>query len=279
MPSKILNVFRKLEKESGHPKEWLELDKETLKNLEYIKTLNLLGKHAIIAPNHIMPDSKMRQQFALADDFPALQKLLKSYGIQKNRPVARGDMDLEIGESKIKYLAYKTHQKVFSLLAKKAVNALPVNINVHEPQLIRKENKDNIQDIIDVLSPDSENTQKTDNTNVTMYPYGNWYEKNSQEFTDEHIIPKHAQHKSSKDKDAFEIWRNSLKVGVFQIAALTSSPIIPCYVSKQDDKWKLMIGEPIIVKKTADQNPYEASMKEYIKAMQDLKIKSTNSSH
>ena len=195
------------------------------------------GKRFIFAPNHLIPRDKSREQTAIADDFPVLNKVLREAGITKNIPIQRGDSDMRL-DGLLSELVYSAKKSVFSALGRAALDSMPLSINRHESSRTKKDNTVQLRRIVDTLNEKS--------GNITMYPYGNWFKSGEQDFSDEISMPEGAFVKQKNDGEAgYDEWRTSLKPGVFAIARMTGSPVVPVYIENREGNWSVCVGESI----------------------------------
>lgn len=228
------------------------------------------GKRYIFAPNHLKPASAAREQMALADDFPFINKLLKEAGIEKNQPVARGDMDMTV-EGVVAGTIYQMHRKAFSKAGEVAVGSIPVSINRNEPTLAQQQNVVPVRKIIETLA--------NREGNITIYPYGNWFESGKQDFSDDVALPAGAFSKQvAMGDDGFDVWRNGIKRGPFAMSRLSGAPVVPVYVEHDAEKgrWTMRVGEPIDAPIDQDESKsprdLDAAMAlQYVQLMQQLK--------
>ena len=203
-----------------------------MENLAAVAELNKQKQFVIFAPNHVSPNSKIRENLALAEDFPKLKELLQQYGLD-SRVVFRGDGDIEVGKSRIMKMIYETHRKIFSALGRAVSGGIPLAINAKEPELAMRRNIPSIKEIL----------KTTKKKNLTIYPYGNWFKSREQKYDEQ---PADTGFVPMKE---FEKWRTSLKSGFVRIAKLTKAPIMPIYVDNTDGIWRFTFGELIWVDK------------------------------
>ena len=232
---------------------------EGRENLEAIATLNAQGRTVIFAPNHIAPQgtlATLRRNSAFADDFPVLNKVLEDAGIN-SKIIARGDTDMEVGQSKINKIIYNTHRRIFSALVKLITGGIPVAINARDPGYASQVNMPAVRVIFSALK----------NTNLTIYPYGNWFESEEQTFEENDDL----QDGNFVDIKDFDQWRKSLKDGFIKIAKKSGTPIIPIYVENKNGEWCIVFGKPIMPDKKSANNDLA---KRYLAAMRELKAKS-----
>ena len=225
-------------------------------NLDAVIQRNHRGKRVIFSPNHLIPQgmhADLRKNMAFAEDHFVFDKLLKQHNL-KSRVVARGDADMEIGDSKINKLKYDFHRKIFSLFVKSATGGIPIAINAKESAYATKVNE--------AAKDEMMNTKE----NITIYPYGNWFESGSQNFSKNEDLNNEDKFVS---KSNFEDWRISLKKGFIEVAMQTNDPIVPVYVENNNGEWKINIGKPIYT--SFDESNVELA-KKYLDAMQKLKI-------
>lgn len=235
-------------------------------NLALVQKLNAQGKPVVFAPNHIEPQGRLatlRRNSALADDFPVLQSLLEEHDIE-SKIIFRGDMDMQFGttpgERKRKQIIYHIHRSIVSLLGRLITGGIPVAINTQEPMYATMTNRSAAKEIT--------NTLKT-GTNVTIYPYGNWFKSGEQTFDQATDL----QHQESaeafvKVKD-FDNWRKSLKEGFIKIAKKGQAPIVPVYIENNNGEWIVKFGKPI---KVDNEIANIDIAKQYLAAMRELKI-------
>lgn len=290
--------YRSIDEES----ENIEINKQeyalvgkSLHNLKQVQYWNNSGHYCLFAPNHLEPESSWRRQTAVTDDYPALEKVLTEYGIQKLRPVARGDMDMEIGNDPVKLKVYELHAKLWSLMGKAAANTLPIHINRVEHSIAARQNVGKLKHIIRTIKGDREKNlgrgymdfskvlRGDGRSNVAMYPYGNWFKPGEQEFHDTDIWPHSMEVPEGKEPgemEGFELWRRSMKRGAFTVARLSEAPLVPIYVTRFEGKFYFNVGKPIDTASLENEKPSETDYRiqqEYLAEMRTLKEETENS--
>lgn len=220
-------------------------------NLQKVKALNEQGQRVLFAPNHVRPNSKVKQQIAMAEDYPKFKKVLKELGMN-SAVVFRGDGDMEVGKSKVMRFIYDIHRKIFSALGRVVSGGgVPLSINAKEPKLAMGRNVTSIKEMFSTLKE----------KNLTIFPYGNWFPAREQKFEDlqtDDFVP----------MGDYEKWRQSLKSGFIRIAKRTKSPIVPVYFDNTDGHWKMEFGEPMEVDEKDDN--LEVG-REYLQTMQAMR--------
>lgn len=98
--------------------------------LKKVEELNFKGKWVVFALSHLKPDSKIKQQLAMADDFPMFQKLIQSKWINW-KLIFRWDMDIKFWSNFVKSLV-NTIDKIKADVARILVDWYPVSINREE---------------------------------------------------------------------------------------------------------------------------------------------------
>ncbi len=218
-----------------------------------VRQLNKFGKAAIIAPNHLSPAKAWRRSLVLADDYPVLKKALRRNRIN-DRVVFRVDGDIEIGDSAVKGLLYDLHRKIFSAIGRVLTGGIPLAINASEPKIAQSRN---VKGVLEIM-----NTLKS-GVNITLYPYGNWFEPDEQAFTE--IIG----HDGFVPMGDFEAWRKSLKSGPFRLSQMTEAPIWPVYVDRaEDENWAIRFGNLLYPE---DYSRPEIQADAYLMAMRQLR--------
>lgn len=219
-----------------------------LENLLAIQQLNAAGRHVIFAPNHVSPNSKVKTQLAMAEDYPKLRDVLEENGLPAS-VLFRGDGDIEVGDSRVRRIIYDIHRAIFSRLGRLLTGGVPLNINAKEPKLAQRKNLGNVREVLHRLKKQ----------NMVIYPYGNWFKAGEQQF-DENLPAE-----GYAGMENFEKWRQSLKSGFVRFAKMSGCPIVPVYVDNTGGEWKIRFGEPI-------EAPKETSNEElgqrYLQAMQ-----------
>jgi len=230
--------------------------------LDQVKEMNTNGEHVIFASNHIKPSSEVKQNMAFAEDYPVLQKVLREHGITKVGPVMRGDMDMVIGDSRLKRLQYDVHRKIFSLFMKKGLGAETVHLNKHEKEL-RKE--------LNVTSKEELN-QAVFDKNIAMFPFGNWFESGEQDFEEDISLPGGTFFRSSDqphEEANPDIRAKAMHEGLFELSDQAQARIIPTYLEVEDGHWHIRFGEPILP--PVDDEDRVVVAKEWLEAMRGLK--------
>ncbi len=213
---------------------------DSFQHISHILALNNSGVSSIIAPNHLSPESKIRHQFAIADDFPEMKEIMQLCGIQHIRPVARGDTDMAIGNSLIALTLYKTHTRFWSALGGVFANSLPININRDAPVAAAEHNIKNIRNILRVLQSEKEVT------NIAIYPYGNWFDSGKQVYADTDIPEPNKKHQYLTPSDpGYEEQRNGLKRGAFALSRISNRPLFPVHIQRHNGITYVAVGECI----------------------------------
>lgn len=169
---------------------------------------------------------------------------------------------MEIGESRVNKIIYNTHRKIFSGLVRFITGGVPIAVNIQAPRYALEKNRPRIREIFSTLA----------NTNLTVYPYGNWFESGEQTFHEEDDLQDGANFVNVND---FEKWRNSLKIGFIKIAQKSKAPIVPVYVENNNGEWCVIFGKPIT---PSDGIPDIDLAKTYLTCMRELKAQSTSAS-
>lgn len=191
-------------------------------------------KFVIFAPNHVEPNSALRRNLALAEDFSQLKSVLSVRGLDTS-VLFRGDGDMKIGDSAVKKYLYEAHSKVFSALGRAYTGGIPLAINAEEPGVAMAKNLPAMREVMRTLGE----------KNLTIYPYGNWFPAGEQKFEE-------LGEDGFVSQNDFENWRKSLKSGFIRIAQKTGAPIVPVYVDNTDGNWRMDFGELIYVGKDDD---------------------------
>jgi hypothetical protein len=200
-------------------------------NIERVKEMNARGVQVMFAPNHVQPNSKIRQNLAMAEDYPRFRGVLKKLGLS-TAVVFRGDTDMEIGKSRVRRLIYDMHRKIAAWIGRVySGGGIPLAINKKEPEMAAMRNLPALRKIGEVMKKG----------NLTMFPYGNWFEARKQEFND---LDGREDFVSMKD---YEQWRESLKPGFIQLARKNKAPVVPVYFDNTGGKWVMQFGEPMEV--------------------------------
>ena len=140
---------------------------------------------------------------------------------------------MAVGDNPVLAAAYHAHRLVMSTIGRVVSGGgMPVYINEKEPELASSLNEKNARAILGMLR----------RSNVTIYPYGNWFPPGEQEFSVEHDL----DGDRFVPKEEFERWRKSLKKGFIGMARRTGSPIVPAYMDHVSEAaWSIRFGEPI----------------------------------
>lgn len=222
-----------------------------LENLLTVQEMNAAGRHVIFAPNHVSPNSKIKTQLAMAEDYPRLRDVLEENGLPAS-VLFRGDGDIEVGDSRIRRMIYDIHRAIFSRLGRLLTGGVPLNINAREPKLAQNKNFGNVREVLHRLKKQ----------NMIIYPYGNWFRAGEQQF-DENLPAE-----GYAGMDDFEKWRQSLKSGFVRFAKMSGCPIVPVYVDNTGGEWKIRFGEPIEAPKSVSN---EQLGQQYLQAMRQQK--------
>ncbi len=224
-----------------------------MENLMGVKEINDSGRYVIFAPNHVSPNSKMKTQLAMAEDYPKLRSVLEENGL-KSSVLFRGDGDIEVGNSAVKNVIYDIHRAVFSQIGRLMTGGVPLNINAREPQLAQMNNYPNIREVLRRLKKE----------NMIIYPYGNWFKAGEQEFDEDLVSDGFA------GMDDYEKWRKSIKSGFIRFAKMSGALIVPVYVDNTGGEWKISFAEPMEVPKDSDN---EEVGQDYLRAMRREKVR------
>lgn len=231
----------------------LEIEGEDI--LAEVRILNEAGERVIFAPNHLKPQGKLaalRTQSALADDFPKLKSILESHGIA-SRVVFRGDTDMKIGDSAVRRFVYDTHRKAMSAVGRFVADGIPMAINKDELAYATKVNFATMKELF------------TSADNLTIYPFGHWYDSGAQDFSADAAMESDGTFKKiSTDPE----WKDALKSGFVRVAIKAGAPVVPVYVEHAEDGWLFRFGE--MIKAEGAQGPEELAER-YLQRMQALK--------
>lgn len=227
-----------------------EVEVGGMENLLKVEELNAEGKFVIFAPNHVEPNSVIRRNLALAEDFPKLKAVLENVGLEAS-VLFRGDGDMEIGDSKLKELIYDIHRRVFSALGKAYTGGIPLAINAKEPAKAMMRNLGNMREVFKTLKE----------KNLVIFPYGNWFPAREQTFED-------LENGDFEKMENFEEWRKSVKSGFIRIAKKADAEIVPVYIDNTGGNWKIEFAEPMTVDKQTDTLE---DGKKYLKQMKGMR--------
>jgi len=165
---------------------------------------------------------------------------------------------MKIGSSILMKKIYDLHSGLMSKIGAWATKGgIPVKINAKDPEYASTSSIKSVWSMLHTLKK----------KNLTMYPYGNWFEPGEQNFKEDKDLANEGTSFADRKTD-FENWRVSLKNGFIILAKRSHSPIVPVYVTQAaDGTWNIAFGEPQYAKKESDIE----TAKEYLQAMRKMK--------
>ncbi len=213
-------------------------------HLERVAAYNAEGHYCIFAPNHIEPTSRIRTYLSLPDDYPRLKGILEEYGIATSI-LLRGYRDLPIVENRLTGIVSDVRSLWFAALSR-------IRDAGRDASRSGGNNPRSIGGLLQTLRM----------TNMTIFPYGLWYPAGVQDFS----VEKDIGSNTFIPRGDIDRYRTSIKEGMFSIARLAETPIVPTHIDRVDTEWKIRFGKPI-----EPGNSSVATAKEYIEAMHALK--------
>lgn len=200
-------------------------------HLSHVHALNQQGRFCVFAPNHLKPESAWRTAIGYADDYSQWEETLNGFGLS-SAVLFRGDTDLNTKDNGVMTAIYDIHRVIHSWIGRLVTGGgIPININVHDSRLAASRNTANILEVFRTLKE----------RNMTIHPYGNWFESKEQTFDEKDDL----DGDEFVSQEEFDRWRTALKEGFFRIVHRARTPIVPVYTEHTGAEWIFRIGPSI----------------------------------
>lgn len=226
--------------------------------LDLIRSMNTEWKHVIFAPNHIMPESKIRREMAMSQDYWAIKHALINFDIHSLKIVHIADINRKL-DTFIDKIIYEVVAKSMHIVRNILIDGYPIHMNALDNKTAQKRNYRDMKAILWWLKQD----------NLVLFPYGNWWPNGEQEFWTDESYDTQKRCFFDFEKNGEDIWHNGLKPGFVKLARTGNTGIVPLYIYK-NPSWSYTIQVWALIFPWKNQDVLNVA-DQYLSIMQHLK--------